>query len=442
MGRFNKRIFSIVITSLLASLSYQACAETMRDAVLRTVNYNPDVRIQAKIRSAADEGVRQARAGYLPTLDVNAGYGREWANNFNSNFSSNALWRTDFGVNARQMIFDGFATPNEVRRNKARTNAEAYRTWGTAEDKALQAIQAYLDVLRNEELVGIARRNVGIHENTFGMVERLSEQGLGREADTDQTGGRVDLAKANLKSAENDLENARIRFQKVTGRLPDHLSGEASIDSYQMPRNERDAIMRALRNHPTLKSAIEDISQARGEYEASKSKFYPRLDLVGSLTQSHNVGGSPGPDRDRLIELELQYNLFQGGHDIAKTRESGFHVQQAAEIRNRTEYETIENMRLAWQAYESSQGRLPLLAAHRDAASGTTHSYTRQFTLGKRTILDVLDSQNEYFTSQQDYVNERYALLFAKYRILNAEGRLVEFMHVPLPAEACIPYKV
>src|SRR5262249_50223787 len=143
-----KKIGRFVILSFIISINQQIMAETLQDAVMRTVNYNPDIRNAAKIRSVDNEGVWQARAGYFPTVDLNAGYSRERSTNFNSGFTSITLWRTDFGVNARQMLFDGFATSNEVRRNKAKTNADAFRVWGVTEDVALKAVQAYLDVLR------------------------------------------------------------------------------------------------------------------------------------------------------------------------------------------------------------------------------------------------------------------------------------------------------
>src|SRR5207247_838681 len=103
---------------------------------------------------------------------------------------------------------------------KAKTNADAYKVWGTSEDVALSAVQAYLDILRNQELVAVARKNVAAHQSSFTMVRHLGEQGLGRDADTDQTSGRLELAKANLRSAQNNLENAKITFQKVTGMMP------------------------------------------------------------------------------------------------------------------------------------------------------------------------------------------------------------------------------
>lgn len=436
-----KKAFVLVLSSLILSAYQPLQAETLRNVLCKTVHTNPDIRVAAKIRSASNETVTQARAGYFPTLDMNAGFGREWTKNTNTGFNNNKLWRTDFGLSARQMLFDGFATPSEVARNKAKTNADAYKVWGTSEDIALSTIQAYLDVLRNKELVRVARQNASIHQHTFSMIKKASEQGVAREADTDQTLGRLNLARANLEAAENNLENAKTTFQKLTGFYPHNLSSAPNVSSSVLPKNKQEAIRRALLNHPILKSATADIAEARGEYHASQSKFYPRIDLVGRGRHNRNVNGSAGPDHEGLVGLELQYNLLQGGRDMARTRETAFHVQEATEIRNRTHRQVVESMNLAWTQYRISQQRIPLLSDHVQASRLTSGAYKKQFELGKRTLLDVLDSQNEYYVSQQDLINERYALLFSKYRILNSMGRLVEHFHIPLPPEARIPYE-
>lgn len=433
-----KRIF--VIASLLLSANQLAAAETLRDVLSRTVLTNPDVRVSAKVRNASNEGVKQARAGYFPTIDVNAGFGREQGDNVNTSFSSSTLWRRDLGFTAKQMVFDGYATRYEVVRNKAKTNADAYKVNGTAQDTALLAAQAYLDVLRNQALVRVAKKNVAAHRSTFSIIRRMSEQGLGREADTDQTSGRLDLARANLVTAINNLESARITFQKITGCDPYHLTRPPHVPRSLLPNSESDAVARAINNHPILKSANADIAEARGQMQASKSKFYPRLDLVVSARRNRNVAGVEGPDYDTLGMLQLQYNIFQGGKDIARTRETSFNLEESFEIRNRTYRQVVESMKLSWTAYENAQARIPFLIGHKRKSISTTHAYQKQFELGKRTILDVLDSQNELYTSEQDLINERFALLFAEYRILNGMGILLDFFQVPLPVEAIVPF--
>lgn len=438
MPGYNKRILALMISSFI--LPNALHAETLREAVAATMRTNPEIQIAAKQRSADNEQVPQAQSGYYPSIDINAGYGRESADNFSSNFQSDTLWRTDLGITARQPVFDGWATRNDVKRTKAKTNADAYRVWGTAEDQALATVQTYLDILRNEELVAVARKNVGSYERAYSTINNLNEKGVGTEADVNQSSGRVDLARSNLKSAENSLMNARIAFQKVTGFFPQRLDKVPDVDNSVLPKSENEAVQRALAKHPILKSANADIVQAQGQYNASKSKFYPRIDFVLSGLQSKNVGGARGPDIDRLAELQLNYNILQGGKDLARTRETAYQVQQATEIRNRSQYQVIELVKLSWEAYVSAERRMPDLRRHVTASESTTGAYKRQFQVGKRTVLDVLDSQNEYYTAEQDLINERYALLLAKYRLLNSEGKLVEHLGISLPEEACIPY--
>lgn len=438
MIQFKRKMLCFILSALFFPLP--SFAETLHDVVAHTICSNPDVKIAEKVRNASNEEVTQAFSGYLPKVDLNGQIGYEHAKNVNTNFQYTSLWRKDYGIAVKQPLFDGFATRSELKRTRAKTDADAYKVQGTAEDVALAAVQAYLDVLRNEELVAIARRNVAAHEETFGMVRQLSEQGLGREADTVQTSGRLDLARSNLRYALNNLDDARITFRRVVGYFPCHLAPVPDVDPSVLPQSLCDAIQRALACHPILKSAYSDIIEAHGQHEASWAPFYPRFDLVVLSQRNHNASGVPGPNYDNLAAVQMQYNIFKGGFDSARTRQTAFQVQEATEIRNRTYRQVVESMELSWAAFVNSSARLPLLALHRDASAGTSRAYLEQFKLNKRTLLDVLDSKNELFVSQQDYANERYALIFAKYRILNSMGKLTCYLHVALPCEAHVPY--
>ncbi|EKD72202.1 MAG: Type I secretion outer membrane protein, TolC family [uncultured bacterium] len=422
---------------LILSASIGAAnAETIKQAIQTTIYSNPEILINAKQRLASDEGIANAWGGFLPKVDLNAGYGRERSKNVNTNFNYASLWRQELGITARQMLFDGFATYNEVKRNMAKSDADAYQVWGTAEDMGLAAAEAYINVLRTQEIVAAAEDNLAAHQRTFGMIEKLGESGLGREADTTQSQGRLDLARANLYAAKSDYRAAVTQYLKIVGHEPSILGNPHESGTVSLPRNMDAAVSQALANHPILKSAENDIKEARAQYNTSLSANYPRLDLVLGSTKNRNLDGSIGADYDTSAMLQLQYNLFRGGSDMAKQRENAYLIQKAVEIRNRTYRQVIEKMRLSWTAYQISQSRMPSLRGHQGSSSQTLGAYRQQFQLGKRTLLDLLDSENEHFSARKDYINGRYDVIDAKYRILNAEGKLLPYFRIPLPPEA------
>jgi outer membrane protein, adhesin transport system len=156
MERFKRIIFLIC----LLMVSTSVFATTLRSVLSDTVFSNPEIMIKIKQVLADRARTNQARAGYFPKVDANAGWGIDYGNNVNNGFQTRSYARTDLGLNAKQMLFDGFATRSEVARNVAISNADAYQTWGTAEDIALKAAEAYINVLRTRELVGAAEVNL------------------------------------------------------------------------------------------------------------------------------------------------------------------------------------------------------------------------------------------------------------------------------------------
>jgi adhesin transport system outer membrane protein len=438
MAHFKRKFLVTAISALIISSS-NLYATTLTEAVRETVCTNPDIGVNIKRVLADTQKVGQARAGYLPKVDVNAGFGREQAENTNTGFQTVSMWRRELGVTGREMIFDGFATRSEVARNKAITDADAYQVWGSAEDIGLKAAEAYLNVLRTREIVRLAQKNLNVHQDTYGMIYKLSKSGVGREADTDQASGRLALARANLVAAESDARDAATTYQKLVGTDPMDLSPPPVPRPADLPQNLEGALSVAILNHPILKSANADIKQAKAQDDAAKAVFYPRLDAVGNISRNHNVG-SPGPDNDATALLQLQYNIFRGGGDVSRKNETAYEVQEAREIRNRTYRQVVENMRLSWSALLTARDRLTYLESHQDESIKALAAYQQQFQLGKRTLLDVLDSQNELFTSQTSYVNGRYDVIDAKYRILNGEGKLLPYLRVNIPPQALFRY--
>ena len=187
----------IAVGGILAFSLSAANAETLQDAIQYTINENPEIQSAKSERLAVEQEISQAKAGYFPTVDIAIGAG--WERSFNSSTKadgsqSKSLGRDEASIQIRQMIYDGFATASEVNRQTARTNSRAYTVFGQAEITALNAVEAYLNVLRRKELLALAEENLAIHQSTNEQIESRSERGVGRKADVDQSTGRLSLA--------------------------------------------------------------------------------------------------------------------------------------------------------------------------------------------------------------------------------------------------------
>ena len=420
-------------------------AETLPEVVGYTVTNNPEIRTQADTRNAAEHVIDQARAGYYPTLDINGGYGFEYSDNPTTRASTDHghkdMTREELGFQFRQMLFDGFLTRNEVTRTTEATNAEAFGVYGTAEFVALDAVRAFLNLLRRTELKSLADENLEIHRTTNDQVKLRSERGVGKKADEEQSISRLARAESNERAERGNILDASTAFLKVVGRLPGDLE-EPESPQTAMPADIDAAVEQAVANNPILKAAEADIKEAQAQKESAESPFFPTLHFEVSGRNDADLDGTPGQDDEIQAMLRLRYNLFRGGRDDARRKETAALLSQAQDIRDNTYRQVVESMRLAWASYETVSSQLEFFAAHRDAAIKTHESYQQQFNIGQRTLLDLLDSANEMFTGKSDYANAKYDQMIAMYRILAAMGKLNEHLQITLPQEtALVPVK-
>jgi outer membrane protein, adhesin transport system len=436
MGPAASRRLAIAVAIAFAS-SLPVAAASLEDTVRQTLATNPDVQFSINERRSRDAEVRQAWAGFLPAVDVVAGLGRESTNSPLTRGAGEdwpSLTRREAGVVGRQMIFDGMATRHEVARQRARVDAAAYTVFGTAEVVALRAAEVYLDVLRRQELLALAEENLGTHERIHDQIRLRSETGVGRRADLEQAEGRLALARANVIAEETNLEDAQTNFLRVVGELPGDLERPAVPAA--IPSSLTELVDLALARHPVLRSAEADVEQAAAQRRAARSPFYPRFDIELARNWGRDLDGLRGVNEDWSAVLRMRYNLVRGGADLARRAQTVHQVSQAQDVRDRTSRQVIESVRLSWTAHSAIARQIEYLRRHMEAAAATRTAYAQQFNIGQRSLLDVLDSEAEWFEASRAHTNAAYDGLFAQYRILAGMGALLENLGVELPAEA------
>ena len=415
-------------------------AETLQEVVDYTVHNSPDVRATAADRRAVEQEIRQARAGYFPRIDLDAGYGFEHKDSPGTRargLGSVRQSREELGLALDQMIFDGYLTKNEVRRHTARTNSRAYTVHGQAEIDSLSAVRAYLNLQRRTVLTELAEENLEIHRRTNDQVELRSKQGVGRQADSEQSTARLSRAETNLIAEKGNYQDEVANFLRVVGRPPSDLE-EAYNPSDVLPANIEDAVQLAIEYHPTIKSATADIESAYAQRDTAKAPYYPRLNLEVGVRHDADIEGIRGVDEEFSAMLRLRYNLFNGGRDQARIKETAHQIDQAKDIRDSAVRQVEQSTRLSWDAYDTATKQLYFFEKNRDATIKTHKAYKQQFNLGQRTLLDLLDSANEMFVSKSDFVNAGFDQLFAMYRVFASMGMVHSTLGVELPEETAL----
>lgn len=434
--RPNSLLWSAII---LAMACHQAHAMSLSEAIQNTLDNHPEIHAATNSRLSSDEDVKAARGGYLPTVDVLAGYGRERTDSPSTRALGDHNRETyTYGsseLRLRQMLFDGFNTPNEVERTKAVVNSRAYRLLGTSESLALRTVEVYLEVLMRRELVELARNNLQAHLRINDQIGLRSRQGVGSTADLDQSEARRALAQNNLYTEEVNLADAEARFFSAVGRMPDQLASPSSIKG-SMPADLLAARQMVVDNNPYLKSAQADVHAAEKQYEVAKSPFYPRFDLELATTADNNVQGDEGHYNTWRAAVVMNYNLFNGMRDKARLQSAAHQINESMDIRNNALRVLNENLSLAWNAMENARLQTPRARDYADYTSRVREAYQQQFGLGQRTLLDLLDSENELFTANRRYTEVRFNEEFSMYRVIAAMGDLLRQHQIVVPAEA------
>lgn len=427
-----------VLLPLALSVSVAAQAQTLNEAMQAALDVHPEVQSGIHGRLAAEENMKSARGAYLPQVDLLAGYGREKTDSDStrgrrtSGHHKETLNRGESRLRLQQMVFDGFATPNEVGRHRATVNARAYELLGTSESTALRVAEVYLDVLLREELVRLASDNLRSHERIYDQITRRTQSGVGRSADLDQAEARLAQARNNLITEETNLADAQLNYFSLVGQQPQSLSQPGS-QMGNLPDDLQSARQLMLQENPYLRSAEADVQATEHQYKTAKSTYYPHFDVELSRSADNNLDGAPAHKNQWSAMLNMRYNLFAGGSNKADVQSKAYQINQAMDIRNNALRVLHEDMGLAWNALENANRQVPVAEQYVTHSNRVRESYQKQFSLGERTLLDLLDSENELFSASRRLAELRTVQLGTQYRIQALSGALLRNHGVVAP---------
>jgi len=426
-------ILGIAVGALTMCAVSTASALTLNDAIRYTLETNPEILAARNEHLARNQEVDVAKAGYRPTLDIAAGIGRQTIESQSTGGEEVTLTRHESSVAARQMVFDGFATSEEVNRQQARADSALYKASEIEENTALRAADVYLNILRQNELLDLARETLYEHQNIHDQMVLRNKSGVGSKADLDQISARLALANSNMISAQSNLLDSQTNFYRVTGLQPQINQVEVPKHIQSMPASVESAEELALEQHPTLKSANADVESAVAQYEATESVFWPNLQIEADKRWDEDIDGVVGESEDLVVALRMRYNLYNGGGDRSRRKQTAHLIEQAKDIRNNTRRQVTESLRLSWSAHQTIEDQLKYLEMHVRASLATKSAYQKQFNIGRRTLLDLLNTENEVVDSKRTLINATYDQLFAQYRIFNSMGQLLRELNGEQP---------
>ena len=413
---------------LSISLVSMISAQSLQSTVEEVLSTNPVILERLKNYNSTKEDITSAKSGYYPKLDLSlgAGYEKTDRNNrpdtpdqkFNFSVYQNSLTLT-------QNIFKGFETKYQVKQQENRTISSAYSYVEKANDTSFQMVNTYLEVIKNVELLQTAKENVEINEEIFVKVQKLYDSGLTTLSEVNKIESSLSLAKSNYIVQENTLLDVTYNMQRVLGRYLDTKKMLKPDFTATLPSTLEEATQYAMENNPSLLVSKYNIKLAQATYKEKKSPYFPQLDIEVSQSMNKNLSASEGQENRFRAMAYLKYNFFNGFADSAALQKSVSQIHQEVQSKNNLRRQVIEGMNLSWAANEKLTAQLAHLKDYKDFSLKTLKLYSKEYDLGRRSLLDLLSAQNDFIGSKSQVINTEYSILFAKYRILDAMGTLV-----------------
>lgn len=414
---------------------------SLTEAVATGVITHPEFGTVAANRRATDEELQQGRGLFRPSVDVNADTGFEHSDDPGTRAGTGDdeenLLRYEAGITLTQLLFDGWESQFEVERQRARVQSAAHRVRETAELVGLDVVEAYLEVLRQRMLLVISRQNIAAHEEIEGLIQDGVQAGRSTQADMEQIKARVASARAGEANTLQDLRNAEAQYRREVGEPAKKLV-LPEIPYPALMETVEQEVDQTLAQSPTLDIFTSDIEVAYAEARGTDGVFYPEFNVQLNARQGHDLGGVEGRDRSASALVTMNWNLYRGGIDTARKREFIHRHQQSKEERADAARNLEADVRQTWASMVASAERARQFSNQADANIEVVKAYKDQFNLDRRTLLDVLDAQNELFVSRSNTVNSEFLEMFAVYRLLALKGELLPVLGVPYSAESGI----
>ncbi len=426
MTFIRKMIAVAVVTAVVGSAANAQVPDSLLTAVQQAVNANPDVQARWHAFRSAQEDQQNARAGFRPTLDLEGSVGRQRQDPPNG--PSDTFNVRSAQVTLNQIIYDGFFTRSEVSRFGHARMTRYFELLNEVEAVALEATRAYADVLKFREMVEFAKENYLEHRMVYDQIVDRTRSGVGRGVDLELATGRLALAESNLLTELTNLHDVSARYLRIIGEEPSEDMGElyASVMGERMPESLVQAIESAYSGNPVLKAAVADIRAGQDLIESRRAAFRPRVDVRARQNVIHSGGGQDdGTSRTGAIEVLFKYNLYRGGGDQALLRKAAEDLNGARDTREKVCRDIRQNVTIAYNEVNTIEEQLVYLDQHQLSMSKAREAYRQQFDIGERTLLDLLDGENEYFDSRRAYKNAEYAQIVAQARTLASMGQLL-----------------
>ena len=407
-----------------------ARAETLYRALASAYENNPTLRAERARQRATDEGVSQALSGWRPTIIADGDAGFEEVEG-NPNFADSSTNPAGFSVSVNQPIFRGFQTVNGTEQAERLVLAGRQTLLGVEQDVLLDGVTAYMNVLRDGRIVTLRKENVNnLSEQLKGTRARFKVGEL-TQTDVAQSRARLSQARSDLATARANLAASRADYVRVIGRAPASLKYPKSIRR-KLPKTLDEAIAMAQQHNPGVLTARYNEEASKFAVDVAFGDLLPTADVVGRY--SHREEPTSVINRTDTLSVvgQVSVPLYQAGRERSEVREA----KQVNHQRKQEVLEAVRNIRdqtvTAWNAWIAARESIKSDTDQVEANKLAYRGIQQEALVGSRTILDVLDTNEDLINSRILLVGSRRDEVVAAFQLLSATGALTA-ERLPLP---------
>lgn len=430
------------LAGVALSMATDAYGFTLREAIATTIDSNPQIGAAVENREAIEFELRQARGLYMPRVDAETSIGarnldraRNSVDPFTGSRDQGHFSPVEAGIVGTWKLFDGFTTDAEVERQASRVDGASYRVLERSEFLALEVAREYFDILLQERLVGLARQNVSYLQDTVQRIRGNVSSGSLTDADLQQGEERVIAAQARVIEARQNLNEAKVRLQRLVGKTFARGSMPPSM-TRRLPKSIESGLALAVRNNPRIQIAAADIDAAHALVKKARGRMMPEVFLEGRARVGRDIDGVEGRTNDLQARAVMRMNLYNGGIDQAAIQEQTRRVAEAQHNRDQVLREVREAVKLSFERRQRQSELSGVLGRQVTMGNRLVTAYADQFQVGRRSLLDLLDAQNTRYNAAVLHETAQMAAHFAEYRILASTGQLVSAFGLRPPKQA------
>lgn len=429
-----KKSFSVFLILLL--MTANTYAMTLKEMVGEVANTNPAAQEQFKNYNSVYQELEKAKGGYLPKFDVYGGVGHEWVKNNNTNFNEedSDVWQIR-GV-VRQDLFTGFGVSNDVKKQRARLYSAKYQYFNEVNNLTFETSRQYLETLRNMQLYNISIEIVKKQTDYLTMIKDRVDSGLEPSSDLERANAKLANLQTENIMRENAYQESLIKLQRLLGRFVEGSElRNPGFDPVSVPSGLQAGMDILSTSNPMLVSSLYDIDYQHYNHKQSRSEYYPTVYAELSHDINNDMGGVQGKEIETKAMLMVHYNIFNGTKDMKEVQKNVSLYQKSVDTKNRVARDLSNDYQLTWSAHRLLGKQISFLQKNRNSMMKVLKSYRSEYKIGKRKLIDIMDTENEIYNINSKIIGANFDLLTYKYKLLYTLGTLPQALGVELPVE-------